>query len=133
MENWEVKVSQGKIYDYLGMILDYMVKGQVMMDMQDYVKKMLQEYPSNDLKDTIKGPWSKDLFKVKSESPNLSKEKKEQFHKTTYQGLFLCKRGRPDIMPGIVYCTTRVLYPNKDDWKKLKKIMIFLNQTWSKC
>ena len=43
-----------------------------------------------------------------------------------YQGLFLYKRSRPDIMPDIAYCTTRVLYPNKDGWKKLRKIMIFL-------
>ena len=60
---------------------------------------------------------------MNKKGPQLSKEKKEQFHRTIYQGLFLYKRGRPDIIPGIVYCTTRVLYPNEDDWKKLKNIM----------
>ena len=53
----------------------------------------------------------------------------EQFHKSTAQGLFLCKRGRPDISPVIAYLTTRVRNPNMDDWMKLTKMMKFLKQT----
>jgi len=35
----------------------------------------------------------------------------------TAQGLFDCKKARPDISPVIVYLTTRVQEPYKDDWK----------------
>ena len=58
------------------MTLDFIVKGQVTITMQDYIKKMIKEYPSNNLKGTTKGPWTKELFKVKPESPKLSKERK---------------------------------------------------------
>ena len=43
--------------------------------------------------------------------------------------LFLAKRGRPDILPGISYLSTRVLDPNEHDWNKLKKLLNFLKKT----
>ena len=46
-----------------------------------------------------------------------------------YQALFLCKQGRPDIMPGVVFLTTRVQHPTQQDWIKLVKMMNFLQQT----
>jgi hypothetical protein len=52
----------------------------------------------------------------------------ESYHyKRTAPGLFLSKRGRPDISPVIAYSTTTVKNPNQDDWMKLIKMMIFLN------
>jgi len=45
----EVKSSRGKRHDYLGMILDYSVEGQVIIDMCDYVKKMVAEFPQEAL------------------------------------------------------------------------------------
>ena len=36
-------ISRGKRHDYLGMILDYSTKGEVHIDMQEYVKKMIEE------------------------------------------------------------------------------------------
>ena len=43
----EVKVTRGKIHDYLGMILDYSVPGQVSIDMCDYVKNMVESFPTD--------------------------------------------------------------------------------------
>ena len=40
--------------------------------------------------------------------------------------MFLCKRGRPDIVPGISFLTTRVNKSCQEDWRKLKKIINFL-------
>ena len=51
------------------------------------------------------------------------------FHTVTAQGLFLCKRARPDICPAIAYLTTHVNAPNEDDWSKLSRMMKFLKQT----
>lgn len=45
------------------------------------------------------------------------------------KGLFLCKRGRPDIAPAIAFLTTRVLSPTQEDWDKLVRMMKFLRQT----
>ena len=126
----EVKTTRGKVHQYLGMKLDYTVKRQVTIDMVDYVNKMISEFPEENLKGTrVTSPWSENLFQVNEASPSLSRNMAEQFHKSTAQGLFLCKRGRPDISPVIAYLTTRVKNPNQDDWMKLTKMMKFLNQT----
>ena len=100
------------------------------MNMVDYVKSMLQNFPEGQLKGAkVASPWTENLFKVAEDSPSLTKEEVEQFHTTTAQGLFLCKRARPDISPAIAYLTTRVRNPNRDDWMKLVRMMKFLKQT----
>ena len=67
----------------------------------------------------MKTPWNDNLFKLRDESPKLPRSRAELCHTVTAQGLFLCKHGRPDISHAIVYLTTRVRSPNKDDWEKL--------------
>jgi len=126
----EVKVTRGKIHDYLGMKLEYTVPGQVTIDMVDYVQSMIDNFPKAALKGPpVASPWSDNLFQVKEDSPLLAPKDKEQFHTTTAQALFLTKRARPDIGPAVAYCTTRVREPNEDDWKKIVRMMRFLNQT----
>jgi hypothetical protein len=125
----EVKVTRGKKHDYLGMKLDYSVPGQVSIDMVDYVQSMLDGFPQDELKGAVASPWNEHLFKVQEKSPTLPPATQEWFHTVTAQGLFLCKRARPDICPAIAYLTTRVRAPNQDDWSKLVRMMKFLKQT----
>jgi hypothetical protein len=130
----EVKITRGKVHEYLGMKLDYSIPGQVSVDMSDYVKSMLENFPQEELEGpTVTSPWNDNLFKVDEENPLLSKHKAEQYHTTVAQGLFLCKRARPDISPAVAYGTTRVRNPNQDDWKKLVRMMKFLKQTQRDC
>ena len=85
----EVKVTRGKVHDYLGMKLDYTVPGQVSIDMVDYMKSMVNDFPQEELKGAkVASPWNENLYKVHEFSPALSKEQAEQFHTTTAQGLF---------------------------------------------
>ncbi len=126
----EVKTTRGKIHDYLGMKLDYTVDGQVSIDMVDYVESMVNNFPEEHLTGAkVASPWSEHLFKVQEGSPPLPKSTAELFHTTTAQGLFLCKRARPDITPAIAYLTTRVKAPTEHDWDKLVRMMKFLKQT----
>lgn len=39
------KVHRGKTHDFLGMILDYGVKGKLQVDMKHCIRKMIEEYP----------------------------------------------------------------------------------------
>jgi hypothetical protein len=48
------------------------------------------------------------------------------------KGLFLCKRGRPNIQPTIDVLCTRVKDPNEADWGKLVRLMKYLNGTKKK-
>ena len=42
-----VTATCGKKHVYLGMLLDYSTEGEVKIDMRDYVKEMLEEFPKN--------------------------------------------------------------------------------------
>jgi hypothetical protein len=126
----KVKITRGKIHEYLGMTLDYSRPGKVIVDMSDYVKSMINTFPQEELPPgRVQSPWTEKLFQVDNNSPALQQEMSEQFHTTTAQGLFACKRARPDISPAIAFLTTRVRSPNKDDWNKLVRLMKFLRQT----
>jgi hypothetical protein len=41
----EVKVTRGKVHEYLGMKLDNSIPGAVQIDQRDYVNYMLDEFP----------------------------------------------------------------------------------------
>ena len=59
----------------------------------------------------------------------LDKQKTEAFHTTVAKGLLLCKRARPAIQPTIAFLSTRVLSPTEIDWKKLIRLLEYLNGT----
>ena len=40
-----VVLHRGKIHDYLGMILDYSHKGKVMINMTEYIKNIISDFP----------------------------------------------------------------------------------------
>ena len=112
------------------MTLDYSVPGQVSINMSHYVKKMVKEFPQENLKGaSVASPWNENLLKVQHNSAPLEKEQAELFHTVTAQGLFLCKHGCPDIAPPIAYLTAQVQKPNHADWTKLCQMLQFLNQT----
>jgi hypothetical protein len=77
------------------MNLDYQIPGVVRIDMVNYVKGMIEEFPE-ELQE-MSCPWNSHLFKVDPKSPMLAKEKAEMFHTFVAKGLFLCKRARSDI------------------------------------
>jgi Reverse transcriptase (RNA-dependent DNA polymerase) len=63
-------ISRGKIHEYLGMTLDYSVKGKVKISMTDYVINMLKELPV-DMEGVAATPASPHLFTVNTENPTL--------------------------------------------------------------
>jgi Reverse transcriptase (RNA-dependent DNA polymerase) len=122
-----VKATRGKVHEYLAMKLDYSEKGVIKINMVDYVKGMVKDFPEEISKSNY--PWNENLFKVDDKSPALCKMKKELFHTFVAKGLFLCKRARPDIQPAIALLATRVQAPNQQDWDKLIKLLAYLNKT----
>ena len=111
----EVTVTQGKVHEYLGMKLDYLVQGQVLIDMVDHMKSMIEGFPKEHLQGKVASPWNENLFKVHEKSHKLNAVQAELFHTVTAQGLFACKRARPNISPAVAYLTTQVRAPNQDD------------------
>ena len=128
----EVKVERGKRLKYLGMVLDYTTPGEVSIDMSDYVKEMLEPFKLSATQ-TAATPAATGLFGQKeAKSKALTRDKSELFHSTVAKGLFVCKRGRPDIQPTIAILCTRVKGPSETDWQKMLRMLKYLNGTKTK-
>jgi hypothetical protein len=124
-------VSRGKIHKYLGMTLDYTVRGQVKITMFDYVDDILTDFDKTEPKgggtETIVAPDS--LFKVDESCAKLAQNKAVEFHNLLAKTLYATKRERPDTCTVIAFFTKRVREPNKDDWTKLVQLMRYIRDT----
>ena len=74
-----VKFVRGPRHDYLGMTLDYSVKGEVKIDMVKYVKSMVNDFPEDLGGKSCSTPANENLFKLNPRSGKLSQAKKEFF------------------------------------------------------
>ena len=114
----EVKSTTGKVHPFVGFKLDFTEPGAVKVDMQDYVQDMIDSYPGQ-LKGKVTNPSNGSGYRIDKKSPKLEKNKKEQFHTMVAKGLFVAKRGRPDMLPAITFLCSRVSEATKQDWGKL--------------
>lgn len=127
----KMKVTRGKVHDYLGMDLDFSTPGTLRVSMIKYLKKVLANFPEL-ICSISASPAADHLFDIHedSESRKLPEEHAVAFHHTVAQLLFLCRRARPDIQRPVsfVLCT-RVQKPDEDNWGKLKKCLKYLKGT----
>ena len=84
----------------------YNESGTVTIDMSDYVKECLAEFPEQIDKEA-KTPAAATLFEVCDKIPRLNPEQAKIFHRIVAKLLFVCKRSRPDIQVPIVFLSTR--------------------------
>jgi len=92
------------------------------MSQYDFIKKLWLELP-----ETLKGPYKctpapEDLFKISLNSPELSAQRKDQYHRITAKILWLSQRTRPDTQLATGFHCTRVKKPTKEDLKKIETI-----------
>ena len=124
-----VKATRGKVHKYLGMTLDFRKKGKLKIRMDDYIKRMLEEFPIKFEKGQIAvTPAGVDLLSA-GKGKKLDDNFREIFHTFIAKGLFVSKRARLDIAPTISVLSTRVQEPTEYDWKKLVRLMKYLNGT----
>ena len=111
------------------MTLDFSVKGKVKVRIDDYVEKMIQN-PPNKLKskDMAIIPYGKNLVDNGNGKP-LEKTQAGYLHTMVAKNMFLSKRARPDIQPTIYVFAIRVRSLNIIDWKKLVRVLKYLNGT----
>jgi hypothetical protein len=121
--------SRGKIHDYLGMRLDFSKPGEVTVTMIDYIKSVLHDVPK-EMRGRAVTPAATHLFQVNSVNPvYLGEEKAETYVRVVMQLLFLSQRARPDIRPAVSFLNSRLLQPDEDDYKKLTRVVRYLDTT----
>jgi hypothetical protein len=124
-------VSRGNIHKYLGMNLDYTVRGQVKITMFDYINEIITAFDKAEPKvggtKTSAAPDS--IFKVDESCEKLKQDKAVEFHKLVANTLYSTKRAMPDTCTAIAFLTTRVRAPDKDDWNKLVHFMRYIRGT----
>ena len=110
------------------MTLDYSVPGKVTIRMEKYVDKMIEELPE-DMIGEVMTPAAEHLFDINESPMYLDDDAAEFFHHMTAKALFLAKRARPDIQTAVSFLCTRVKKPDEDDYKKLARLMKYLQGT----
>jgi hypothetical protein len=127
----EMKICQGKIYDYLGMRLDFTVPGQVRITMIPYVNEILNQFSEydNSALSTAATPAAKHLFKVNDEAKPLTEDQKTVFHNFVVKCLFLTKHVWPDIATAVAFLTIHIKASDEDNWKKLTHMIRYLRGT----
>ena len=96
--------------------------------MKEYIKEAIEEFPE-DLSKPVTTPASLNLFETNDECPKLDNNWAELFHRLVANMLFVTNRGRPDIQVAVAFLTTRTTKSDEDDWKKLARMLRYLNTT----
>jgi hypothetical protein len=125
-----VTEHRGKVHNYLGMIIDYSEKGKVSINMIEYIKNIIADFPE-EIASIKTSPAQDHLFTVQdpSKAQLLPEEQAMACHHATAQLLFLSARARRDIQPVIAFLTTQVQAPDEDDWGKVKRVLGYLKGT----
>ena len=131
-ENGRVKIHRGKLHNYLAMRLDYNTPNKVKINMKSYCKEIINKYPYT-LNKNVNCQWNINLFNSKNDTKELDQRDAETFHTFVMKCMFVAKGGRPDILTGISYLSTKVLKPYKEDMKKLTRIISYVKNSINIC
>jgi hypothetical protein len=121
-------VIRGKVHKYLGMTLDYTVRGQVKITMFNYVNEILDAFDKADPRGrgTKSSAAPVSIFKVDQDCEKLEQDKAVEFHNLVAKTLYATKRSRPDTCAAIAFLTMNVRSPDKDIWTKLVHLMRYI-------
>ena len=69
-KNVKMTVRQGKIYEYLGMTLDFSKPGKFIMDMEQYIDEVMKDLPK-EFGGMASTPAAEHMFKTRSDAGYL--------------------------------------------------------------
>ena len=129
-----LSISRGKVNDYLGMVFDYSIEGKVKVTMYQYITGVIENAPDVYKSGAGKAtPASCHLYNVRDQEDEktelLNDQERDEYHTLTAQCLYLSKRARPDIQNAVAFHCTRVKCPDRDDQRKLTRLIKYLMET----
>ncbi len=132
-----MKVAQGKVHKYLGMMVDFTTLKTVKVTMLEHVDEIIGSWDKacSELDDGYKAVSGRkriataapdDIFKVDEDAVKLDQARAKAFHNIMAKRIYVAKRARPDISLSIAFLTTRVKGPGIDDWRKICHLVEYL-------
>jgi hypothetical protein len=122
----ELKVTRGKVHNYLGMRFDFSTSGKCEITMEGFMEECIKAY---EIVGSAATPALPNLFEIDETSVSLEESKANEFHSRVAKLLYLAKRCRPDILCAIAFLTTRVKNPTVQDNFKLDRVLKYLAGT----
>ena len=103
-------VIRGKVQKYLGMTLDYTVRGQVQITMIYFLGKFLIDFYKAEPKrgGTKTSAAPENILKVDEDCEKLPQSKTVQFHNLAAKTSYATKQARPDTCKAVAFPTTRI-------------------------
>ena len=127
-DDCDITITRGLKHTYVGMDIDFSQKGCVMISMNDYLEEAVEAFPDS-IDAKVTSPAGEHLFDVNANAEKISNAKQEIFHHIVAKLLFVSTRARPDLQVAISFLTSRVIQPTIDDWKKLRRVISYVNNT----
>ena len=118
--------TRGNEHEFLGMNIKFKDK-KVKINMKKHIKKAIDAFEDDITRNSVT-PATSYLFKTR-DAPKLSEKRAENFHSVNAMLLFISRICRLDTQTAIGFLCTRVSDPDKDDWKKLKRVLQYLRGT----
>ena len=101
---------------------------KVEIGMTEQIVGIIRDF-SEEIKGKVTSPATDDLYVQHPHDKELQGARSDEFHLVTQKLLFICKRARPDIETTVAYLCTRVTKSTEGDWRKLRRVLQFLNCT----
>jgi hypothetical protein len=126
----DVKVMRGKEHHYLGRKIIFR-ENDVIITMAGLVEKIIDESGilENNNNKVCTTPAALHLHNIREDCPKLCEVKRKKFHSLVQTILYLAVQLRRDLLPAVSFLTSRVAVADEDDWKKLVKVVVYLNST----
>ena len=124
-----ITVHRGPIQEYLGMTINYTLKGKVSFSMPQYIEDLLLECPESIMKGTSTTPAANHLFQTNENAEKLGVTDAVLYHHLVAKLLYLGKGTRPDLLTAISFLCTRIQNPDVDDFKKLGRCLRYLRDS----
>jgi hypothetical protein len=117
----------GESHTYLGMDMHFANK-RLQVSMIGYLHEIVDEFPYT-MKDKVLTPAAPPLFEKNENVLKLDPKDIKIFHHIVAKVLWAAIRVRPDLLTALSYLSCQVKSPDKDDLKKLCRIMGYIKDT----
>ena len=116
----------GPTLNYLGMVFDLSIAGEVRMTMKGYIEETIA---MAGIPGKARSPATDGLFETREGTELVNECKRSWFHSVVAKLSYLAKRAKPECLTAVSYLATRVTKCTTDDIDKLNRVMKYIAET----